>query len=171
MLKIFSMRHLIAYVTSIFNPSENYKILKGSHQSLGNRKLKAENLKSFKLYVDSSWIHTEVNAGWNKLIGISDGFHHQNSARLVWRCIDGKEITFAMYTYYNSRWNAKVFEGRFKPGDWVNVSITAGNEYKIKLNDETFTHKRKKALINYILYPYFGGKDKAPHDMVFKFRF
>ncbi len=45
-----------------------FTIKQGQHYSQGGRTIRQADLRAFRFYVDSSWLHTEVNAGWNKLI-------------------------------------------------------------------------------------------------------
>ena len=39
----------------------------------------------------------------NKLYGFSEGFHHWNSARTGWRCVDGENIELLAYSYINGK--------------------------------------------------------------------
>ncbi len=148
-----------------------FTIKQGEHYSQGGRTIRQADLRAFRFYVDESWLHTEVNAGWNKLIGISDGQHHKNSVRIAWRCLNDQTVTFAAYTYYKGKWTAEELFSTV-PGVWVTAGITLHDRnYAVRVYNYTAYPKRNKGWPNYTLYPYFGGKDTAPHDMKFRFDF
>ena len=114
----------------------------------------------------------------NKLYGFSEGFHHWNSARIGWRCIDGENIELLAYCYVNGKRIIKPMI-KCKPDSWVFCNIQNKNsKYVLKAlspNNQSITvsiDKDKKfyiydlfKLFMYRLYPYFGGKIAAPHDM------
>jgi hypothetical protein len=117
----------------------------------------------------------------NKLFGFSEGFHHWNSARIGWRCVDGENIELLAYCYVNKKRIIKPML-TCKPETWVFFNIqNKGSKYVLKAlvpNNNSITvsvDKDKKAAIYgifklfiYRLYPYFGGKIAAPHDMDLK---
>lgn len=113
----------------------------------------------------------------NKLFGFSEGFHHWNSARIGWRCTDGRLIELVAYCYIDGvrvikpmikcRTEAWVFCNiQNKSGKYVfkalspNQSITVSVDKSKKLSIYSFFK-----LFMYKLYPYFGGKIAAPQDM------
>ena len=114
----------------------------------------------------------------NKLYGFSEGFHHWNSARIGWRCVDGENIELLAYCYINGQRVIKPMI-KCKPETWVFCNIQNKNsKYVFKAltpNNQSITvsvDKDKKfsvynlfKLFMYKLYPYFGGKIAAPHDM------
>lgn len=114
----------------------------------------------------------------NKLFGFSEGFHHWNSARIGWRCVDGENIELLAYCYINGQRIIKPMI-TCKPGTWVFCNIQSKpSKYVLKAlspNNQSITisvDKGKKwsiytffKLFIYKLFPYFGGKIAAPHDM------
>lgn len=114
----------------------------------------------------------------NKLFGISEGFHHWNSARIGWRCLDGEEIEILAYAYVNGKRIIKPMI-KCKAQEWVFLHIeNKRSKYVFKAltpNSQSITISIDKItkitvyslfkLFMYKLYPYFGGKQSAPHDM------
>lgn len=122
------------------------------------------------MWIDKSWIHTEVNPGWNKLIGISDWpHHHRHSNRIVWRCIDGL-IVFGHYVYQNGKWSVERFKHGYVHNRWVEGCIrNERGRYIAEMGNESSLFERSGKCSFYMLWPYFGGLDTAPHDMSFMF--
>lgn len=114
----------------------------------------------------------------NKLFGFSEGFHHWNSARIGWRSIDGETIELIAYCYINGKRIIKPMI-KCKPEEWVFCNIqNKPSKYVLKAmisEGDCITvsvDKDKKIsiysffkLFIYRLFPYFGGKIAAPHDM------
>lgn len=108
----------------------------------------------------------------NKLMGFSDcnSLHHENSIRFGWRySIEKDNIEIFAYAYSNSVMNYHYM------GD---VAINQNVQYRIQIIDDYFvlsfnesefveikrTSDCDKGLY-YLLFPYFGGNEKAPHDI------
>lgn len=116
---------------------------------------------------------------FNKLIGLSFGLHHNNSIRIGWRYDNiNNKIEICPYIYYLGN----------KPKGWevpVISYINLNEQYYFKIKR---THDKYiiEVLANttdlisyyefpitsssipkfgYVLYPYFGGNRKAPHDI------
>lgn len=114
----------------------------------------------------------------NKLYGFSEGFHHWNSARIGWRCIDNDNIELLAYCYVDGQRIIKPMI-KCKPESWVFCNIQNKNsKYVLKAlspKNQSITisiDKPKKIsiyslfkLFMYRLYPYFGGKVPAPQNM------
>jgi hypothetical protein len=114
----------------------------------------------------------------NKLFGISEGFHHWDSARIGWRCLDGEKIELLAYAYVNKKriikpmikcnaqqWVFCHIEN--KPSKYVFKALTANGQsitVSIDKPKRLFIYDFSKLFI-YRLYPYFGGQQSAPHDM------
>lgn len=146
-----------------------YTIEEGKHFCTPRQFDTADEISAM-VYIDDSWLHTEVNAGWNKLIGLSDGINHlKHSNRIAWRCINCK-IVFAHYVYQNGVWIAKQFEGEYRPGEWVSIEVANRGTYYAKLGTQYSYTERTGSGIGIVLLPYFGGIDTAPHDMKFVFQ-
>lgn len=114
----------------------------------------------------------------NKLIGISYGFHHNNSIRIGWRYntkID--KIELLPYIYVNGKrltedtcpvilsisTNQRVY-GMISHdfGSYRILLYTRDSghiEYRFSTGDT------KLPSVGYVLFPYFGGNVKAPHKM------
>jgi len=151
---------------------KNYTIKKGGHHSTHSiAKLETNQLK-FKARFDSSAIYTtadkENQADINKLYGFSDcsSSHHTNSARFGWRWT-GEDLEIHAYTYVNGERNSKyitsvAFDKAF------DYSLTAHpDQYQFTVKDVTIFMERSCAgpASGYVLYPYFGGDETAPHDI------
>jgi hypothetical protein len=105
----------------------------------------------------------------NKLFGFSRGWHHKNSARFGWNCIDGK-INIYAYCYVDG-------ERKYKEVCSVNILTN----YQMSINDfgsfylfsvysnrninEVIIEKNKTTSFGYKLYPYFGGNKKSPQKI------
>lgn len=114
----------------------------------------------------------------NKLYGFSEGFHHWNSARIGWRCVDGENIELLAYCYINGKRIIKPMI-KCKTNTWVFCNIqNKSSKYVFKAlspnnqsitvsvdKDKSFSFYSLFKLFIYRLFPYFGGKMPAPHDM------
>lgn len=152
---------------------EKMTISKGSHSSRIKAELLEKNEMSFFIKFDSSAIYssqTEVNQ-WdtNKLFGFSDcnSHHHQNSARFGWRWLEGK-IDIMVYCYVNGeRIIEKIGETDPHTENYYNITLTK-DSYNFTFDGETLNVPRKNICDKgayYTLWPYFGGNEKAPHDI------
>ncbi len=150
-------------------------VIKKGEQFCNNNKLvnvEYEEL-SFMVLFDSSAIYKNEQPSnqydINKLLGFSDnGSHHQQfSARFGWRFSDGALRLFG-YVYNEGARSSKEI-GVVVPGTANSCSIkVAGDTYIFKLNEKTSKLPRLAKSIKasgYKLYPYFGGDEKAPHDI------
>jgi len=132
---------------------------------------------SFKAVFDSSAIYTtdDPNNQYdvNKLYGISDcGCNHRDySMRIGWRWVnDSLEVLWF-----------KHMHGIFTFEKIKTISLNHSYDYSITLEDSTYlicvdgvcdTTKRAcdGNYRHYYLYPYFGGDEKAPHDIKIKIK-
>lgn len=119
----------------------------------------------------------------NKLYGFSTTwFHHVQSARLGWRCLDGKHIQIVTYSYNDG----------VRSLDDIDVlgEVLPDEEFKCRISDEENSYmytfvildrpdtlriardKKEKDwfIFHYLLYPYFGGNRTAPHNMKINLR-
>ena len=153
--------------------NERYFIAKGTHSS----GIKAEFLQSsvlgFYATFDSSAIYTsrtEVNQ-WdtNKLMGFADcnSYHHDNSARFGWRWLEG-QLDIMVYAYVDGdRVIEKIGEARIGEPSYYEIQLT-NSEYIFYFNNKTINVTRNNDCNKggyYMLYPYFGGDEVAPHDI------
>lgn len=114
----------------------------------------------------------------NKLYGFAEGFHHWNSARIGWRCVDGVNIELMAYAYTNGKRISKPML-KCKTGEWIFCCIQKKQgKYVFKAlcptrdsitvsidMDKKWSFYSLFKLFTYKLYPYFGGKISAPNDM------
>lgn len=151
-----------------------YNIPAGAHYSQQSsfHTLTASSIR-FKARFDSSAIYQtrdESNQGdINKLYGLSDcnSGHQVNSARFGWRWFDHALQIWA-YAYVNSE-RKMAFVG--------NVSLGSMDTYEISFTDSTYRFKVGETEVSlprhcsgeatgYKLYPYFGGDEPAPHEVI-----
>lgn len=149
-----------------------YRIKKGRHYS-SNRFIAIDNKVKISFYVDDSWYYTEKTPGWNKLVGLTHCISpKKNSARLAWRCID-KEIHIA--AMFHCKGSDPVFIPLCKVKNnkrYVGGVTFEGNTYKVWIQDKEASkscYKEKKNL--FLCHPYFGGKDRAPHNIFILVRY
>ena len=163
---------------------KQYIIKKGKHKASGfHFGLTFKKSIKFQAKFHESCLYNlgnNDNYDINKLYGFSTTiFHHKQSARIGWRCIDGENIEILTYSYNDSNRDLTDSEilGDVKPNELFQCEITDNEDhylykfYKIK-NDKfeivsSAIDKKQKDwfLFHYILYFYFGGNNTAPHDM------
>jgi hypothetical protein len=109
----------------------------------------------------------------NKLFGVSLGHHHSNSARFGWRAA-GDKIELFYYVYSNKeRIHKKIMTCDVGKSVELTIDIKRDHYEFIakKENGQKSKHivERPKPVFSnlfiYKLFPYFGGNEKAPHDM------
>ena len=124
-------------------------------------------------------LKTVDNYDINKLFGFSTTwFHHKQSARVGWRCLDGEHIQLLTYSYNDSKRAIEEADllGEVVPNQWFTCEIIdLEDSYEYRFSYEFDTEKRfitgrdKKQsdwfLFHYLLFPYFGGNCTAPQDM------
>jgi hypothetical protein len=105
----------------------------------------------------------------NKLYGFADcnNQHHTNSARFGWRWMNG-EIEIFAYVYNNGVLEYKKM-GSVNPNENHYYEITIYKDSYAFSLDNTYVNMSRTNRCNtgfyYKLYPYFGGDEKAPHDI------
>jgi hypothetical protein len=165
------------FLTPSTSPSTDftqYKIPKGQHSADKSTFKKIETTSlHFIVKFDSSAIYQtktkENQYDINKLYGFSDnnGDHHQYSARFGWRWSDGALRLFA-YVYNEGKMSSK--ELTVVPiGAPIACSIKAdSSNYVFTVNGKVETMPRMSktpTAKGYMLYPYFGGDETAPHEV------
>ena len=151
-----------------------FTIRSGQQFTDGNvyKPIETEELK-FSVKFDSSAIYQSflsINQyDINKLYGFSDNnaHHHQFSARFGWRWSDDALRLFA-YVYNNGIVISKEL-GSVTIGKEVNCSIKVGEATYTFIMDEITEYLPRSSTTplakGYLLYPYFGGDELAPHDI------
>jgi len=158
---------------TIDQPFEKYTIPAGKHYSTYKVELLQNDILSFQTKFDETAEYTSkipVNQ-WdtNKLFGFADcnSFHHVHSARFGWRWLDGK-IDIIAYCYVSGERIIEVI-GSTQPGIVNNYEIQLLDSlYRFKFDDTVLDIQRHKPCDlgeYYLLFPYFGGDETAPHDV------
>ncbi len=151
-----------------------YTIKKGKHVS-GSRAscFRGQHIR-FRAKFDDSAIYTNQNPDnqldLNKLYGFSDCsayHHHRNSARFTWRWYE-EALEIHAYCYVKGEMQFE-YVTTVDLNEFYDYEILAeGNEYIFICNEDTTTMARAcsgKGGVKYRLFPYFGGDEKAPHDI------
>ena len=151
-----------------------YTIKKNRHRSV--IKVNRTQKQSFNIQVqfDESAQYTSrdpVNQlDVNKLWGVSDcgSNHNKNSIRFGWRWdLDAEQIEILMYRRKNSKFSFKSLGYALTDDvNYMSLNITKTN-YIMSLNGVTDSMSRScdTPCSRYYLYPYFGGTERAPHDI------
>lgn len=154
----------------------HFEIKKGAHRSCAAIRYTESKSIEFEATFDDTFEYKtddpQNQEDVNKLFGISDGFSHiRNSARIGWRCLDGR-LEILAYTHFDG-----VFEFQkicdAKPGESILCRIDlADGGYAFSAGGKTICMRRhpKKSGMNYYLWPYFGGDEAAPRSISIKIR-
>ena len=144
----------------------NKIIRKGCHACLHGFRFQKRYI-TFDFCVDDSWYYEPVNQGVNKILGLSNGLlHMKHSIRLGGMGEDGEIILYAYaHTGKTDEHVAKkicrVTKGWHSCGIWIHKAF-----YQVQVDDTCITIPDKfYSRIHYLLYPFFGGRDKAPHNI------
>lgn len=151
-----------------------YTIKAGTHYATQNKYQAADLTElNFTVRFDSTAVYKTFNAknqyDINKLYGFADnnGQHRQYSARVGWRWSDGALRLFA-YVYNKGKVVSQELRV-IEIGAEVKCRIqVATNHYLFSCNETTVQLPRESATATgkgYLLYPYFGGDEAAPHDV------
>lgn len=151
-----------------------YTIPAGAHYATENTFQAVEtSALSFDVRFDSTAIYKctspENQYDINKLYGFSDNGaqHHLYSARFGWRWSDGALRLFG-YVYNEGNVVSKEI-GTVPVGVVVRCRIVVtADAYFFYCNEWMQTLPRKSKTANgkgYLLYPYFGGDEAAPHEV------
>ncbi len=163
-------------------PEVTYTIKKGEHKSRVHgsipgsrfRSLKSEFLR-FTVRFDSSAVYNIGDADQadvNKLFGFSDcnSLHQSNSARFGWTYnrVD-KVLDVSAYVYKDSQRIIKHISTVEIGKTYIFELRLDGNHYEFSINGATITRVQRgntcETGLYYLLYPYFGGNQTAPHDI------
>ncbi len=184
--KSYHMIRMIAWVPFITllacepqweEPYEVFVISKNTHGSFdGVQFLQSKTLR-FTAVFDESAVYTsdteENQHDVNKLLGFADcnSHHHKHSARFGWRWLED-QLEILAYSYVNG-------ERIIKPVGFV--GINESNDYRITLTKDEYEFQLGSFPVvtvdresdcekgaYYMLFPYFGGNETAPHDITIK---
>lgn len=169
---------------------KNFRIKKGRHRSISyleylfkfpitKRKVFNYNLMftSFCYYTEKD-LKNKINfRDINKAVGVGSlfHFHHNESVRFGWRpSLTKNYISLFVYGYVNGN-RYYIFLEDFPVNktikatiDIKNYCVTVSSKDKDRVIDINKTKFKKliKTPFLYKLYPYFGGDEKAPHDII-----
>ena len=154
---------------------KKYTIPAGVHEISPIPEFKTTQELKFRAQFDSSAIYTTVDPlnqdDTNKLLGLSDcgsPSHQINSARFGWRWFNN-QLEIMSYCYIDGV--------RPEPVRVATVELNTVNSYSIAfkedkyiftVNDTSQVEVSKKCDykgLRYKLFPYFGGDEKAPHEI------
>ncbi|MFC5270164.1 hypothetical protein [Adhaeribacter terreus] len=153
-----------------------YTIKKGGHYADNREAGEVKTKKmSFSVLFDSSAVYKTFDPvnqfDINKLYGLSDcnSAHHSNSARMGW-CWVNNRLEIHAYGYKNGMRNSEFITA---------IPIGKPVDMSIEMNDSTYLLKVGEKFAElprgcsgegtgYKLFPYFGGDETAPHDIVVK---
>lgn len=112
----------------------------------------------------------------NKLFGVSFGDHQKNSIRIGWAYnVFTDKIDLFYYTYENGlRKYNKVGECFINEILTIKLNLNFSNKtFSVTIQDITtvVSYKYPFLKMGYYLYPYFGGNEPAPHDVIIKMDF
>lgn len=152
-----------------------YVIKEGSHESNRSIEFFKDNTLSFQAMFDESASYFTQNPNnqldVNKLMGFADcgGLHHENSARFGWRWNNG-QLEILAYWYIDGQRNSQLL-GTAQLNKYYDYTLKrTENAYTFNFDGNNFSVERVGCEFNsdYMLFPYFGGDEKAPHDIFIK---
>ena len=159
------------------NGFKRYVIKEGNHRSTYAYHTTRDTVFNWSIIFDSSAIYNTLDSlnqyDVNKLIGLSDcGTRHtDNSIRFGWRWLDNSlqilwfkhedgEFTFGLIDSVDLC-ESHLYE--LNIWSWNYGLCVDGN--CVYIDRECSEHKKR-----YMLYPYFGGNETAPHDITIKIK-
>lgn len=159
------------------DPYETFVIEKGSHGNFGRIQSLVSDETHFRAIFNETAIYTSGTAenqhDANKLLGFSDcnSHHHQHSARFGWRWLND-QLEIVAYCY-NSGKRIIEYVGAVELNEMNDYYITlTENSYEFRLNNgPVVSIPRIKPCdrgFYYMLWPYFGGDEVAPHNIEIK---
>jgi hypothetical protein len=155
-----------------------FKIKKGNHLS-NPLIIKSGSYKSFECEVEFTesckyQLNEQDQGDQNKLFGF--GFAnkipfsnpaHTNSIRWTWTYIGEDNIQLIPYWYEDGiRKFGFEYKKTIKIGEKIKLSIYVKDTYVLTFNNESISIPYNKIKSNaWVLTPYFGGNNVAPHDI------
>lgn len=156
------------------DPYTTFIIPAGEHSAgVDIQLLQVDELK-FQAVFDESAIYTSQLAEnqWdiNKLMGFSDcnSHHHENSARFGWRWLDD-QLEIMAYCYVNGeRISEKIGELPLNTPGKFSLKLKA-DSYSFSFDSYPIVEIPRQNTCDkgayYMLWPYFGGDETAPHEI------
>lgn len=151
---------------------KHFLIKAGEHYSSRDIVTLSAEALYFQAKFDSSAIYStpfpQNQADINKLLGMSDckTFHHTNSARFGWRWHE-ESLQILAYTYVDGERQSSFIAA---------VDLNKAYDYALVMEDDHYVFSVGEHQVKmdrgcsgeaqgYMLYPYFGGTNTAPHDV------
>tara|TARA_B100000963_G_scaffold176268_4_gene153346 strand:- start:13694 stop:14227 length:534 start_codon:yes stop_codon:yes gene_type:complete len=159
------------------NGFKKYVIKKGKHRSGWRYVTSTSNKFNIEVVFDKSAKYTTQDPinqyDVNKLWGVSDcgKHHHDNSIRFGWRWLnDSVEILWYRRLAGNFEFE-KITSVNIDEVNKMHLSINQ-NSYELRVNGVIKTVPRpcSQDFKRYMLYPYFGGDETAPHRIEIKIK-
>ncbi len=156
-----------------FNGYKTFYIKKGRHSStVGVQFLRQDGVTFYAKFDESAIYQSKdpVNQyDINKLYGFSEcnDLHHDNSARFGWRWLNGN-LEILGYVYNQGVVSYELIDTIGINEEHYYELNMRDSLYEFKLDDKTMYMNRTSDCatgVYYKLYPYFGGDEKAPHDI------
>mgnify|MGYP001439792087 CR=1 FL=1 len=159
------------------NGFKKYVIKKGNHVSGYRWNTTYENKFNIEVIFDESAKYTTVDPvnqyDVNKLWGVSDcgNNHSDNSIRFGWRWLnDSLEILW--YRRVAGQFDfEKITTVNLHETNRMHLSINK-NSYELRVNGviKTVSRPCSQDFKRYKLYPYFGGDERAPHNITIRIK-
>ncbi|MEO9804898.1 MAG: hypothetical protein ABJF04_16700 [Reichenbachiella sp.] len=161
-------------------PYQVYKINKGTHAPLVPKisSLQSETLVFNAVFNESAIYQNALEENQqdiNKLMGFADcnSKHHDNSARFGWRWFED-QLEIHAYCYVNGE-RVVAYIGTVELNEKVDYMLNVSDtQYTFQIEDEAPIIINRGDVCNigvyYMLYPYFGGDETAPHDISIQIR-
>lgn len=179
-MKTQALRYLILTLPLIWSceervdmPFETYTIKAGKHYATAKAGfLQADRLTFYATFDETAeYVTSDPENQWdtNKLFGFADcnSHHHEHSARFGWRWVEGK-IEILAYCYVSgTRIIEKIGETLPHEKNYYEIRLT-DSQYQFSFDGATLEVPREKPCDKgayYLLFPYFGGNETAPHDI------
>lgn len=151
---------------------KTYTIKKGHHYSTHLPKLLFGNsiLSSTVKFHKDCWfpLNTSDDYAINKLVGWSNGLHHRNSIRCGWRPAAVPGFIDLFFYIYNKGHRKEAFFTTVECDKEFNLLMAyQGGKILFSIEEKMIIVKVDYSgpRLGYMLFPYFGGQNTAPHDI------
>lgn len=166
-------------VSEWVDPVETFTIRAGEHRSVNRVETLKNDVLDFDALFDESAVYKNQDPiqqySKNKLMGFADrnSLHHENSARFGWNWIEG-QLHVTAYCYVKGERKEEEI-GVISLNEYHHFQIRLTNDaYVFTVDDYPAVHIKREVEsgmgLYYMLWPYFGGEEVAPHDIHIKVR-
>lgn len=158
-------------------PYETFLLPEGKHsKNFPLQTLQSDVLEFTAIFDESAIYASEVAVNQfdvNKLMGFSDcnSHHHKNSARFGWAWQD-EQLQISAYAYADSE-RIIIPMGNVELNEPVHYQLSMTSSqyvFRIGSDREVRIDRKNECTVGlyYMLFPYFGGNEVAPHDISIK---